>query len=175
MGLLGVVMPRFYLTGQGRLARMDFWWWFLWVGLALVVVGVGAMVMGRLRTSSVPDRTGWVEVPGTIVRWVHSDRQPPGGDATEHRSPMFPVVRYPLPDGTEAEFTNPTHLDTGIYRTGRQVRVVVDPGDPSRAELVTTNRDRRMIGCAYGGIGVVFVLLGLVGIVVFVMWLAATT
>lgn len=154
---------------------MDFWWWFLWVGLALVAVGVGAIVTGRLRSSAVPDRTGWVEVPGTIVDWEYGTARSAGSGETGQRSPRFPRVRYPLPDGSEGEFTNPTHLDTGIYRTGRRVRVVVDPADPSRAELVTANRDRRLMGCFLGGIGVWFVLMGLVAVAAFLIALAITT
>jgi hypothetical protein len=75
---------------------------------------------------------------------------------------MFPVVEYPLPDGSTRRFRNPTTLDTGYYRTGRSVVVLVDPADPQVAELATANRDRAagralftVLGTVLGGLGVV--------------------
>lgn len=148
---------------------MDAWWTLLLVGLLLTAAGVYFVVSGRRRSSTAPDRAGWREVPGTIVDWVPGRWHPRGGSGPDTRRPFFPRVRYLLPDGSEREFTNPTHLATGFYRTGRTVRVLVDPADPTRAELATAGRDRRLLGCLHAGLGGCLVSMGLLTLAVFVV------
>ena len=99
-------------------------------------------------------------MPGTIVDWepVRLAGTHPG--EAYHRT-MFPVVEYPLPDGSTGRFRNPTTLDTGVYGTG-PTTVLVDPADPHHAELETSGRDRLLgsavlmvVGVAMSGFGIV--------------------
>ncbi len=76
----------------------------------------------------------------------------------------FPVVELQRPDGTSRRFVNPTTLDTGHYPQGRRATVLVDPTDPDRAELASSERDRGMlqgllavVGVALAGLGVLMV------------------
>ena len=110
----------------------------LLVGALLVAIG--------LRSLFRPARTTWTRVPGVVVAWTGSDVR-------------YPVVEYALPDGTLRRFRNPTTLDLGSYRTGRPVTVLVDPEDPTRAELAGTRTHAVLLGCA-------FLLLGSTALVV---------
>jgi len=149
-------------------------WWIILGGLAFALAG-GYIVRSGLRLRGVPDRTGWLRVPGEITEWRTGQRigPPDGTDVRTH--PRYPVVRYQLPDGSLNVFVNRTTMDTGLYLTGGRVEVLVDPQDPRRAELSTTGRDQRLISWGHLGLGAVFVVLGLLVCAGGVVWLLVTS
>lgn len=112
-------------------------WIFVVGGIASALVGA-YFVRSGLRMSKVPDRSGWLVVPGEITEWRSGQRIGPPGEADVRHHPRYPVVRYHLPDGSLNVFVNRTTMDTGLYRTGGRVEVLVDPQDPRRAELTTS-------------------------------------
>ena len=144
-------------------------WWMSVGGSSLVLVLCGGyfLVVGhRLRPPR--SRVGWLQVPGTVVDWEAVRLRGTHPGEAYHRT-MFPVVEYPLPDGTPRRFRNPTTLDVGVYRTGQSVVVLVDPADPEVAELSTSGRDRTTGRALFMVLGTVFSFLGVVILAVVAM------
>jgi len=132
------------------------------VGLGLAAAG-GYLVLHARRL--VPaDRSGWVRVRGTVVAWT-SDPDRFAGVQTEQltrRVKQFPVVEYPLPDGSTGRFASATTWDLGTYPTGTPATVLVDPADPHRAELADAQPTVRTVSCLHAAIGTVLLAAGLV-------------
>lgn len=129
------------------------------LGLFFVAGGVTFLLAGARRMER-PARDRWLRVTGTVVAWEAVDVPRIASDQFVDRM-MMPVVEYPLPDGTPHRFRNPTTLDTGIYRTGRPVEVLVDPADPRRAEMAATQTHQRLIGGVHSCLGAVLGAVGL--------------
>lgn len=126
------------------------------IGILFLVIGV-AFVRSGSQFRRRPDRAGWRRAEGVIVGYRPG---PWTGPANEQERLLFPVVRYVLPDGSEREFVNPTTVDTGLYRTGLRRAILVNPGDPSQAELASSNTVRASLRWGHVVLGGVFCVMG---------------
>ncbi|MFT4197489.1 MAG: DUF3592 domain-containing protein [Pseudoxanthomonas sp.] len=126
------------------------------VGLLFLVAGM-AFVRSGFRFRRRPDRAGWHRAEGTIVGYRPGPWMGPPG---EQERLLFPVVRHVLPDGSEREFVNPTTIDTGLYRTGIRRPILVNPADPSQAELAGSNAVRGYLGCGHAALGAISCAIG---------------
>ena len=129
--------------------------------LGACVVGVVFLLTGW-RAGRVPDATGWWRVPGTIVAWEDGGHRGRGTDV------RYPVVEYPLPDGALHRLRMPTTFDTGRYRTGVPVTVLVDPADPRRAQLPASTVHALLLRVVFWLLGSMALVGGLVALVVIV-------
>ncbi|MCT9127371.1 DUF3592 domain-containing protein [Cupriavidus gilardii] len=138
------------------------------VGILFLMLGV-AFVRSGSQFRRRPDRVGWRRAEGVIVGYRPG---PWTGPATEQERLLFPVVRYVLPDGSEREFVNPTTVDTGLYRTGITRPILVNPADPSQAELASSRAVRASLHWGHVVLGGVFCVGGAAMLAVAVLLLA---
>lgn len=127
-------------------------------GLLLLAGGLAFLFVGVRRLER-PSRVGWHSVTGTVVDWEAVAVPRVASDQAVERM-VFPIVEYPLPDGTRYRFRNPTTFDTGVYLTGRAVEVLVDPADPRRAEMAATQQHHRWIGGMHSCLGAALTAFG---------------
>lgn len=134
---------------------------FMWLVFGGFVVGGAFLVVrgwrfGR-RGTKTPDN--WLPTQGVVVRYHWQDL---AQDGVLDRL-AFPVVQYTGPDGQHYEFISDVTLDVGIYRTGKQVAILVDPRAPGNARLASADGIAKTTGCVMGGLGFVLASVGLVG------------
>ncbi|WP_165777714.1 DUF3592 domain-containing protein [Amycolatopsis antarctica] len=136
--------------------------WLVFGGFA--VGGVCLAVQGwRIGRQSVKTPGNWLPTQGVVVRyhWKNVAR-------TGNRDQLaFPVVQYAGPDGRHYEFISDVTIDTGIYRTGKQVGILVDPRAPGNARLASADATVKTTGCLFGVLGCGLAGIGLVATAIF--------
>lgn len=142
-------------------------WWLATGGVGLIFFVGGALFVSsgrRFRREREPD--GWWTTTGTIVDWVWIQI---GSDGPPSQ---FPVIEYPLPDGSLHRFRSKTTAATWRIRRGEPVQLFVNPTDPTDAQLTSSASTMRSIGCGHLVLGSGFALVGvlLVAGTLLVLW-----
>ncbi len=103
-----------------------------------------------------------ISVQGTVMSLVSSrstSRTSPGKPTRPNTYTYKPVVRFITQNGKTIVFTSKTGSNPAAYAEGETVEVLYPPSSPEKAQL-SDFLSLWMIPMIFGGIGLVFIILG---------------
>lgn len=132
-----------------------------WIALMIALIGVALLAgAGYAAWSEVAFRRSAVETDGQVVEMLHEVSRRTGG----RRSSVYrPVFTFTLPDGRVVRAEGAVASNPPCCRVGETVRVRYDPARPERAAIVGF-MESWFLAVLLGGMGVVFLGLGLLGL-----------
>jgi hypothetical protein len=123
-------------------------------GAIFVVVGLVVIATACLQARDLLALRGGVRTQGTITDLVFSNS---GVDRSDPN--QFPVVRFPMPDGSIARFEDRTGENPSPYKIGDEVQVLYQPAHPGSAiiDRGVSNWEPfvmlTLLGATFGGLG----------------------
>ena len=138
----------------------------LLIGVLFVLIGIAVLIGGIVGAVKQVRKSGrGVEATGTVVDLVKRIFNPGGAGV------YCPVVDFTTASGQTVRFESQFGTMPASHRVGQSIPVRYDPAEPQKAEVDSATANWFVPGCTIG-MGLMFLLMGLVFVVIGIAVLA---